>query len=456
MIKKILINCLVVFYACLYPSIGWTNYTTSKTVSLVMTATDQGSGMAQGAEMKFSNDGQNWSPAEPFAPVKTNWDLTDFGGGGVDGQKTVYLKLKDAAGNWSTVQIVDQIILDQNTPSLSVSPNGGTYNQNQTVTVTANEPASIYYTTDGTLPTKSSPKYAGPIIINGPMVLSVFAEDSAGNISAIVSEVYDIPLDTDFDGMPDSWELLYGLNINLNDGGLDNDNDGYSNYEEYLAGWNPTHNVITIYVDDDGPQDGTGTEAMPFRTVSQAIEQAIDGDTILVLEGNYLEGQGLLMKERVDLVSEVGYQCVIDLQATGFIEVADYCTVSGFKIINPQNNEAAISCVGTSPTIFNNVIIPSQADAVGIFIADSSSAQIHHNTILDAFIGIEIDAASPTITNNVIVDNDLGIKLNSGNPLTADNNVWGNIGTPGCPDGNYCGLTPGPNDKSQDPRFWAP
>ena len=43
------------------------------------------------------------------------------------------------------------------------------------------------------------------------------------------------PVDTDHDGMPDSWETLHGFNPNdPSDGPLDADADGYTNVEEYL------------------------------------------------------------------------------------------------------------------------------------------------------------------------------------------------------------------------------
>jgi hypothetical protein len=41
--------------------------------------------------------------------------------------------------------------------------------------------------------------------------------------------------DTDHDGMPDSWETAYGLNLNNPaDGATDLNNDGYTNVEEYI------------------------------------------------------------------------------------------------------------------------------------------------------------------------------------------------------------------------------
>jgi hypothetical protein len=48
-----------------------------------------------------------------------------------------------------------------------------------------------------------------------------------------------ISKDSDFDGMPDWWELRYGLDPKNYDGDADNDFDGQSNVAEYLAGRNP-------------------------------------------------------------------------------------------------------------------------------------------------------------------------------------------------------------------------
>lgn len=46
-------------------------------------------------------------------------------------------------------------------------------------------------------------------------------------------------IDSDNDGIPDGWEKKYGLDPYVNDGGLDPDNDGFTNYEEFLNDTNP-------------------------------------------------------------------------------------------------------------------------------------------------------------------------------------------------------------------------
>ena len=59
----------------------------------------------------------------------------------------------------------------------------------------------------------------------------------SGTANAV--DVFPVMLDSDFDGLPDWYELYYGFNHLLNDSFLDFDNDGFSNLEEFYLGMNP-------------------------------------------------------------------------------------------------------------------------------------------------------------------------------------------------------------------------
>jgi predicted RNA-binding Zn-ribbon protein involved in translation (DUF1610 family) len=100
-------------------------YTNKNIVSLSIAGLDQnpGSGISY---MALSNNIQDSGVWEPFIPFKENWSLTNGSGADDgDGIKTVYLKLKDSAGNVGG-PINDTIFLDRVKPSsLKININSG-------------------------------------------------------------------------------------------------------------------------------------------------------------------------------------------------------------------------------------------------------------------------------------------------------------------------------------------
>ncbi len=86
------------------------------------------------------------------------------------------------------------IAVDATAPSVSSNIGTGTYNGAQTIILTPNEPATIYYTTDGTDPTTSTTRivYTNPITINNTTTLKFVAIDAAGNISPVYTQTYTI------------------------------------------------------------------------------------------------------------------------------------------------------------------------------------------------------------------------------------------------------------------------
>ena len=75
------------------------------------------------------------------------------------------------------------------TPSISVA--AGTYNNNQSVTITdSTSGASIYYTTNGTTPTTSSALYSGAITVSSSMTLQAIATKTQMLNSVVASRAY--------------------------------------------------------------------------------------------------------------------------------------------------------------------------------------------------------------------------------------------------------------------------
>ena len=82
-------------------------------------------------------------------------------------------------------------------PTTTASPTGGTYYSAQSVTLSCNDGSGsgcdkIYYTTDGSSPTNSSPVYSSPINILVTTTLKFFARDLAGNSETVKTQVYTI------------------------------------------------------------------------------------------------------------------------------------------------------------------------------------------------------------------------------------------------------------------------
>ena len=99
------------------------NYVNTATVTLALSAADSNSGIAQ---MRFSNDNNEWSIWEQYATSKT-WTLQNG-----DGTKTVYYQIKDNAGLLSS-PYSNTIILDTSPPTGSILINNGAVYTNTTI-----------------------------------------------------------------------------------------------------------------------------------------------------------------------------------------------------------------------------------------------------------------------------------------------------------------------------------
>lgn len=174
------------------------------------------------------------------------------------GAHTFTVEARNALGNTSTVsRTFTFAVPDTTAPTVTVAPAAGTYDAGQQITLTANEPARIHFTTDGTAPTASSPQYSAPIVLSADFTLRYLAIDTAGNASAVAAQSYvvrrppppsDERHDYDGDGHVDLVALSGSGDAWLYRGdGL----GGWLGWHVLAGGWSDVNAIVT-------PGDWTG------------------------------------------------------------------------------------------------------------------------------------------------------------------------------------------------------
>jgi 3D (Asp-Asp-Asp) domain-containing protein len=155
--------------------------------SVTLTCTDpQGPGCAN---IYYTTDGSKPTTSSPVysSPVA------------ISANTTLKYFARDTAGVNETAK-AQVYTIDTIPPTTTASPAGGSYNSPRSVTLTCTDAGPgcdrIYYTTDGTTPTTSSPIYSTPINISVTATLKFFGRDLAGNSEAVKSETYTLATGT--------------------------------------------------------------------------------------------------------------------------------------------------------------------------------------------------------------------------------------------------------------------
>ena len=156
----------------------------------------------------------------------------------------------------------------------------------------------------------------------------------------------------------------------------------------------------------------TGTIRVPehFASIQEAIDAALDYDTILVSAGIYEEAL-LVDQKSVSLISEDGAAVTTLQLPTGevgvvvtFNEAGDSATaLEGFTIRAGTNN---VKIADSAPQIRNNLIL--DAAGIGVYVDDiNADLIIRDNVIAGNEWGLNVNTYSRTvyIENNVIRDN---------------------------------------------------
>jgi hypothetical protein len=95
----------------------------------------------------------------------------------------------------------------------------------------------------------------------------------AGKSVTVVQD--GVPADTNGDGLPDAWQMLYFNSANSTNAvpGLDFDNDGMSNLEEYLSGTIPTDPASSLRITEFLPSAISQTYQLAFTSLASRYYQ---------------------------------------------------------------------------------------------------------------------------------------------------------------------------------------
>lgn len=196
-------------------------YTNSASVTINNSITDSGgAGMGQ---MQFSCDNSNWTTAETYSSTKS-FNLTSQSGAGctsTEGNRTVYGKFSDAAGNWTSSTISDSIFLDTTGPVID-----------------------YFYTNPGWN-------------TSGSNTISWLAHDSESGMQSTIYLYYaEAPLSAGSCGTYGSWTALSIVN-----GGQHNSGNGFTSGHCYQY-------LITFYNNAGGSTQGYSTGDTKVDTVA--------------------------------------------------------------------------------------------------------------------------------------------------------------------------------------------
>lgn len=157
-----------------------------------------------------------------------------------------------------------------------------------------------------------------------------------------------------------------------------------------------------------------------YTTIQDAINTAVEGDTILVDAGIYVENIDFLGKNVV-VTSKWGPHCtIIDGNQAGTVVTfqnheTENAVLQGFLLTNGEAVQGGgIYCSGSSPTISRNVVEGNKAlqEGGGIYIVSSDVVLVNNiivqNSAVETGGGIDCYSSNLVATNNTISNNQAG------------------------------------------------
>jgi len=181
----------------------------------------------------------------------------------------------------------------------------------------------------------------------------------------------------------------------------------------------------TLYVDDDAGSGGDGSSDRPFSTIQEAVDEARDGDTIRVYEGEYYEN--VMIDRPLEVIGNASLNTTIQVgDGTGVTVDVDEVSLLHLAI---ENGEVGVVVLpGTVTATLENLSLAG--NDIGIHLNSSTNVTITGSTISRNAVGIlaENGATNTLVRRSVIAGNtEHGIDASSNEELELDASrcFWG-------------------------------
>jgi hypothetical protein len=288
-----------------------------------------------------------------------------------------------------------------------------------------------------------------------------YLPDCTARTNAVTMNIGGSPLnlDSDFDGLPDYWEEIYGLNpysaVGDDGGDGDPDKDGFTNYQEYKGGSNPKDPLskpiqdMVVTLQAGGPYnlgdnaqisvDIKDKNGNYLDVIQKDVNFAIkNGAGIAVLTDNCTGGNGIYSYSfKIDNRFQAGdYAVEVSIKKTGY---KDGFAKANFSVqLNPaQGHDVGVYAVSwESNSSFN----PENGD---LMIKKGESIIFHATSVHNYGYYRETDV--PVVMQIIdgtglikATSNTLYVSVDAGNSAEVQGNVYINTGNVSdLPDGVY-------------------
>ena len=172
--------------------------------------------------------------------------------------------------------------------------------------------------------------------------------------------------------------------------------------------------------------DACTTGDLYFSTISDAVMNANDNDTIIVCPGTYKENVVVDKSVKILSYSQKPADTIVKANNSNdpvFNVTADNVTISGFSVMGATGYEkAGIYLYNSNNSRIENV--NASNNSMGIYLYDSSNNTITNNNASNNYNGIYLDYSSNnTLANNSMTDNTYNFILDGGQDSHFGNNI---------------------------------